>query len=76
MGNERFIVQTVRTHDDEIAYLTRVLTATAITGAHHLVINDDVDTIGSMPSLADAIVDHGHIHCLQCLGSQSGAWIK
>lgn len=53
-------------------YLTRVLAAAAITGAHHLVINDDVDAIGSMPSLAEAIIDHGHVHCLQRLGSQSG----
>lgn len=50
-------------------YLTRVLAAAAVTGAHHLVINDDVDAIGSMPSLAEAIIDHGHVHCLQRLGS-------
>lgn len=68
----RFIVQTVHTHDDETAYLTRILTAATVTGAHHLVINDDVDAIGPMPSLADAIIDHGHVYSLQRLGSQSG----
>lgn len=67
----RFIVQTVRTHDDETAYLTRILTTATVTGAHHLVIDDDVDAIGPMPSFTEAIIDHGHVYSLQRLGSQS-----
>jgi len=74
----RFIdVQTVRAHDDESArYLTRVLAAAAITGAHHLVVDDDVDAVGPMPPFAHAIIDHGHVHRLQRLGPQSGAWTE
>lgn len=73
----RFIVQTARAHDDEtVCYLTRVLAAAAVPGAHHLVINDDVDAVGPMPPFADAIIDHGHVHGLQRLGPQPGAWIK
>lgn len=67
----RFIVQTVRTHGDESAHLTRILTAAAVTGAHHLVINDDVDAIGPMPPLTEAIIDHGNVYRLQRLRSQS-----
>jgi len=52
--------------------LTRILTAATVTSAHHLVINDDVDAIGPMPSLAEAIIDHGHVYSLQRLGPQSG----
>jgi len=63
------IVQTVHAHGDEITYLTRIFAAAAVTGAHHLVVNDDVDAVGAMPPLAEAIIDHGHIHRLQCLGS-------
>lgn len=49
-------------------YLARVLPTSAVTGAHHLVVNHHVDPIGSVPPLAYTIIYHGHVHSLKGLG--------
>lgn len=56
--------------------LAGILAAIAIAGAQHLLVDDDIDAILSMPALADAILNHGHIDSLQSFGAQAGAWIQ
>lgn len=56
--------------------LAGVLAAIAIAGAQHLLVDDDIDAILSVPALANAILNHGHINSLQSLGAQARARIQ
>ena len=53
--------------------LTRVLATAVVTSAHHLVVDDHVNPLLPVPLLALPVVDHGHVHHLQGLGSQPAA---
>lgn len=56
--------------------LAGILAAIAIAGTKHLLVDDHIDAILSMPTLADAILNHGHVDSLQRLGAQPRARIQ
>ena len=56
--------------------LAAVLAAAVVAGADHLVVDDDVDALVSVPLLALPVVDHGHVHHLQRLGPEPGAGLE
>lgn len=56
--------------------LARVLATVAIARAEHLLVDDHVDAVLPVPALADSVLDHGHIHGLQRLGTQPGARVQ
>ena len=56
--------------------LAAVLASRVVTGADHLVVDDDVDPLLPVPLLTLPVVDHGDIHHLQRLGPQSAAWLQ
>lgn len=57
-------------------HLTRVLSAGSVSRAHHLVVDDNVNAVRTMPSLAYPIVDNGHVDGLQCFRSQPWSLIN
>lgn len=57
--------------------LAGVLASLIVARAHHLVVDDNVNPVGSMPPLANAIVYYRNVHRLQSLWPQSrtcGKW--
>ena len=56
--------------------LAAVLAAPIVAGAHHLVVDDHVDPLLPVPLLALPVVDHGHVHHLECLGPESAAGLE
>jgi hypothetical protein len=61
---------------DSVIYLTGIFAAIPISGAHHFVVDDDVDAFGGVPVLALSVVDDGHIYHLQGLGSNARTWCQ
>lgn len=53
--------------------LTTVAAPVLVARAQHLVVDDDPDAFGAMPSFAHPAINYGHLHGLQGLGSEPGA---
>ena len=47
--------------------LARVLAPVVVAGAHHLVVNDHINALVSVPTLALAVVNHRNIHSLKVI---------
>ena len=60
--------------DPSHPHLAGVLAAAPVAGAHHLVVDDDVDAVALVPLLTQPVVDDGHVHGLQGLGPQARTW--
>ena len=55
------------------SYLARILATVDVAGAHHLLVDDDVDALLTVPLLTHVAVDDGNVDHLQLLGSDTGA---
>lgn len=52
-------------HPLAVEYLAGVPPSVLVPGAHHLVVDADVDALLPVPRLAHRVVDHRHVHELQ-----------
>ena len=55
----------------ERIYLAGISSTEPVSGAHHFIVNDDVDAFACVPIFALAVVDDGNVDDLQCLGSNA-----
>lgn len=56
--------------------LTGVLAPVSVSSAEHLLVDDHIDAVLSVPAFADPVLDHWHIHRLERLGPETGARIQ
>lgn len=55
-------------------HLAGVALALLVAGAHHLVVDPDVDALASVPTLANLILYHRNCNMLQNFGPQLGSF--